>query len=72
MSMKKTFWEIFKVHPDGGIEPIKMVKIGGVQFGPGVRFGKGVSFSGVDLTLYIGHDLEVEEEGTLTIIKGIY
>lgn len=70
--MKKSFWEIFKVHPDGSIEPIRIVRIGGVQFGPGVRFGRGVAFSGIDLALYIGRDLQVEEQDGIIILKGIY
>ncbi len=69
---RKTFWEIFKVHPDGTIEPLRSVRIGGVQFGPGVRFGKGIAFGGVDLGLYVGRDLEVEDDSGISVLKGIY
>ncbi len=72
MEERINFYQIFKVNPDGSIEPAKIVKIGGVQFGPGVRFGKGVSFSGIDLSLYIGRDFLVEEQNGVLIIKGIY
>ncbi|MFH1371395.1 MAG: hypothetical protein ABII09_08945 [Planctomycetota bacterium] len=70
--MRINFWEIFRIYPDGSIEPIKRVRIGGVEFGPGVRFSKGVSFSGIDLSLYVGRDLEVENIDNVSVLKGIY
>ncbi len=70
--MRINYWQVFKIHHDGGIEPVRRVRIGGVEFGPGVRFGKGVAFSGIDLNQYIGHDFEVEEQGDVLIVKGIY
>lgn len=72
MEERINFYQIFKINPDGSIEATRLVKIGGVQFGPGVRFGKGVSFSGIDLSLYIGRDFLVEEQGGALLIKGIY
>ena len=70
--MKKGFYEIFDHHPDGSIEPKQLVRIGGIQFGPGVRFGKGISFSGMDLSKYIGNDFEVEEDGSVLKLVGVY
>ncbi len=77
MSFKRVnFWELFTYYADGSVEPKARVRIGGVEFGPGVRFSKGVSFSGVDLFKFIGKDLQVEEEGSgdkkVTIIRGFY
>ena len=72
MEQRINFYKIFKVNVDGSIEPIKVVKIGGVQMGQGVRFGKGVSFSGVDLSQYAGRDFLVEEQNGVTVIKGIF
>jgi len=69
---RKTYWELFKVNPDGSVEPKVRVQIGGVQFGPGVRFGRGVAFGGIDLTMYIGHDLEIDEKDGVSTITGIY
>ncbi|OHA70672.1 MAG: hypothetical protein A3E07_00155 [Candidatus Wildermuthbacteria bacterium RIFCSPHIGHO2_12_FULL_45_9] len=66
------FYQIFRITPEGSIEPLRIVRIGGVQFGPGVRFGGGVSFGGVDLSQYIGRDFSVEEQDGITIILGIY
>jgi len=66
------FYKIFRVNSDGSIEPIRIVRMGGVQLGPGVRFSKGVSFSGIDLTFYVGRDFLVEEDGQVLIIKGIF
>ncbi len=70
--MRKNFHEIFNVNTDGSIESKeKTIRIGGVQFGTGARF-KNVSFGGVDLSNYIGRDLEVREENDIQIIVGIY
>jgi len=70
--MRVNFYNIFKVNNDGSIEPLRIVRIGGVQMGPGVRFGGGVSFAGIDLSQYIGRDFKVEEQGGILIIVGIY
>ena len=69
---RRNFFEIFKVNIDGSIEPLRLVKIGGVQMGPGVRFGKGVSFSGIDLSQYVGSDFSVEEQNDVLVITGIF
>ncbi len=70
--MRINFYQIFTVRPDGSIEPIRRVRIGGVEFGPGVRFARGVSFSGIDITLYVGRDFEAEENGEVLVLTGIY
>lgn len=70
--MKINFWQIFRLNPDGSIEPLKQIRIGGVQFGPGVKFSKGVLFSGIDLTLYVGRDFDVEDQSGVLVLKGIY
>lgn len=66
------FNALFMQHPDGSLEPRQRIRIGGVEFGPGVRFNRGVVFSGIDLTLFIGRDFEVETDGAVFVIKGIY
>jgi len=72
MEQRLNFYQIFRVNPDGSIEPLSVVRIGGVQFGPGVRFSRGVSFGGIDLSLYVGRDFLVEEQDNILVIKGIY
>lgn len=69
---RTNFFAVFRVYPDQSIEPTRRIRIGGIEFGPGVRFSKGVSFSGIDLTQFIGRDFETEEEGDLLVLKGIY
>ena len=70
--IRMNFYSIFKLNPDGSIEPIRPVRIGGVQMSPGVRFGGGVLFGGVNLSQYVGRDFAVEDsEGIITIV-GIY
>ena len=60
-------------HVEGGrISPRIPVQIGGVTMGPGVSFGRGVSFSGVDLSNYVGKDIAGYIENGVMIIKGFY
>ncbi len=67
------FNQIFNRNPQtGAITPRAMVRVGGVTFGTGVTFGAGVSFSGIDLSQFINNDFEVDVEGELFVIKGIY
>lgn len=70
--MRTSFWNVFKVNADNSIEPLRRVRIGGVQMGPGVKFGPGVSFSGIDISKYIGRDMETDESGDVTVIRGFY
>lgn len=70
--MRVPFNTIFIQHPDDTLEPIQRIRVGGVEFGPGVRFSRGVAFGGVDFTQFIGHDLEIETENEILVIKGIY
>ena len=67
------FHTIFRLNDDGSIEPLRIVRIGGVQMGPGVKFGRGVIFGGVNLYNFIGKDFQTttDENGTL-VINGIY
>ena len=66
------FNAVFRENNDGSIEPLRRVRVGGVEFGPGVRFRQGVSFSGIDLTQYKGRELEVDLDGDTSVIRGIY
>ena len=72
MEQRLNFYQIFRVNADGSIEPLRIVRMGGVQLSPGVRFGRGVSFSGIDLSKYVGRDLLVEEQEGVFVIKGIF
>ena len=72
MQQRINFYQIFKVNIDGSIEPLRPVRIGGVQMGPGVKFGKGVSFSGIDLYQFIGRDFAVEDQAGIYVIMGIF
>ncbi len=72
MDQRINFYQIFKVNTDGSIEPLRPVRIGGVQMSLGVRFGKGVSFSGIDLSQFIGRDFAVEDQAGISVIKGIF
>lgn len=73
MSMARvTFNSVFTESPDGRLRPNQRIRVGGIEMGPGVSFSKGVAFGGVDFTQFVGHDLEVETDGPVLVIKGIY
>lgn len=60
------------IEEEGRIRPLQPVRIGGVSFGPGVSISRGVITGGIDLAQFIGNDLEIETEGNVIVIKGIY
>jgi len=66
------FSTVFTNYSDGTFEPKYRIQIGGVSIGPGVRFGPGVNFGGVDFSLFIDDDLEIDAYGNEIVIKGIY
>ena len=70
--MRVPFSSIFKKNSDGSFEPNGITRIGGVEFGSGVKFTKGVIIAGIDFTNYEGKDFEVEMDNNSTIIRGIY
>lgn len=72
MPQRINFNAIFRLNNDGSIEPLRTVRIGGVQMNPGVKFGRGVSFGGIDLFTYIGRDFQIEEQNGILIITGIF
>jgi hypothetical protein len=67
-----TFDSVFTKKRDGSLTPKQRIRVGGVELGPGVSFRKGVAFGGVDFTEFIQRDLEVETDGQIVVIKGIY
>lgn len=69
--MRKRFDDLFAIQ-NGMVTPKTLVGLNGVVMGPGVAFGAGVSFGGVDLTTFVGKDLDVEVQGNLTVINGYY
>lgn len=70
--MRIPFNNVFIQHPNGTLEPRQRIRVGGIEFGPGVKFSRGVSFGGIDFTQFVGRDLEVETNNDVLVIKGIY
>ncbi len=66
-----TFDSVFQ-RQDSGFTPRQRVRVGGVEIGTGVVFRAGVSFGGVDFSQIEGKDLDVETDGDVFIIKGVY
>ncbi len=70
--MRYNFSEIFRENPAGSLTPIRRIRIGGVELGPGVTFSKGTSFGGVDFTLFRGRNIEADQDGEILVIQGIH
>jgi hypothetical protein len=70
--MRVPFSQVFSQNPDGTVTPRSQVTIGGVTMGPGVTFTRGVAFSGIDIASMAGRDLEVEYQGQVVVVKGVY
>lgn len=70
--MRYRFFDVFQETPSGGLTPRRRIRIGGVEFGPGVIFTKGVKFSGVDIFNFYGQDIDAEEENNVIVIKGYF
>ncbi|MAG11839.1 MAG: hypothetical protein CMI52_03460 [Parcubacteria group bacterium] len=67
------FNQIFKSSSEPGkFSPRSRVRVGGVTLNSGVSFGKGIAFGGIDLAQFVENDFEVDIQGDLFIIKGIY
>lgn len=68
-----SFDSIFSVDLNtNSLEPKQRIRVGGVEFGPGVKFTKGVAFAGIDFTQFIGKDLEIKTDDNVIVITGIY
>jgi hypothetical protein len=69
-----TFNSVFNQHSDGSIEPRQRIRVGGVEFGQGVRFTRGVVFGGIDFFSpeVFNHDLEINTDNDIIVIVGIY
>ena len=70
--LRINFNQIFDSHPDGTLEPKAKVRLGGIEFGRGVRFSRGVQFAGVDIFDFVGRDLAVSKDGDAWVIHGHY
>lgn len=72
MKKRWKFHEVFRETINGSLTPERLIRIGGATFGPGVTFSRGVSFGGVDIFQFYGHDIEAEEHGDVLVITGFY
>jgi len=70
--MRYRFDEVFKINPNGSINPVRAIRLGGVSLGPSVSFSKGVSFSGLDIFNFLWADIEAEEIDGILVIQGFY
>ena len=66
------FTTIFRKNPDGSIEPVQQVRIGGVLLTPGVILRKGQIIAGLDLTQYESNEFQIDIKDNVMVINGIY
>ena len=66
------FWKLFQVNPDGSLQVIRRLSMGGFTLEPGQRIERGVTFSGFDIFQYTGRDLEVNEQNGVDVVTGVY
>ena len=69
---RTSFNTIFRLNDDGSIEPLRPVRIGGVQMGPGVKLGRGVLLGGINLHDFIGRDFQTNQDSGTLVINAIY
>lgn len=66
------FASIFRINTDGSLVTNQSIRIGGVQLPQGSIIVRGTVFSGIDITQYNDHDLEVTTDNGVAVITGIY
>ncbi len=69
--MRVPFSDVFATNPDGSFSTRSQVQIGSAALSQGASFRPGALFSGVDITQYVGHDLEVEHVGGVVVVRGV-
>jgi hypothetical protein len=69
--MRMPFDRIFMI-VEGQIIPLVHVSIGNVAFAAGVPIPPPLTLEGVEMKDFAGHDLEIEREDGLTVIKGLF
>ena len=69
-----TFDSIFIRHQDGSLEPQQRIRVGGIEFGPGVKFTNGAAFGGINFfdPQIFNHDLEITTNENVVVINGIF
>ncbi len=70
--LRINFNQIFNSHPDGTLEPKARIRLGGIEFGPGVKFRRGIEFGGIDIFEYVGRELAMTKDGDVWVIHGHY
>lgn len=67
-----TFWQLFRILPDGKITPTQILNVKGVVIGPGITIGPGAYIGGIDFFKIYGRDMAVRIENGVYIIMGYY
>ena len=70
--MRVPYDQVFQSNSNGSVSPRCSVHINGVTMSPGVSFTQGVAFGGLDVVAIRGHDLDIEQQGDVVVIKGYF
>lgn len=67
-----TFYQIFKVIDDTTLEALHRTRIGNVTLEAGEAITRGTIVGGIDFFRYAGHEMEVDVERDVYVIKKVY
>lgn len=70
--IKLNFEAVFKKNEDNTISPKQKVRISNIEISPNALIKKGIAVGGIDIAAFEGHDLQVETDGDILVIKGIF
>ena len=63
--------DLFKHNADGTISPIRPLEINGEMVGTDTKIATGVKYGGIDLSAYTGHDMLVDTQRSVVIIRQV-
>jgi len=60
------------IEQDGRFAPRQRIRVSGVEMGTGATFTTSTSFAGVEFSQIQGRDLDIETDGDVFVIRGVY
>ncbi|MCB0833024.1 MAG: hypothetical protein KDC45_06145 [Bacteroidetes bacterium] len=70
--MRVKFRELFDLNEDGTLSPKGNLIFGGRRMSAKTIIRKGNTFDGMDVNVFYGHDLEIEDIGDAFEVKMVY
>ncbi len=66
------FISVFTINTDGSVTTNQATRIGGLQVPQGFVIRPGTVLNGIDITQYVGRNLEVITDNGVMVVTGIY